>query len=152
MKLNTLATILGTLAITSSGIAQSLTQSAQALNVLSTVRPAAIAKLHSTPKKHYALLGSMAFMVTGQMLDCISSIGKHEANGMIGNGSDGRFNAPKGFAIKGGIVAGIITAEYFVHRRNGHDLDGLMAGLDAAYGGIGTFAAVHNFNTPEFKK
>lgn len=136
---------LATLALTAAAGAQSLTGSLQALKAINTVRPASVVELHTTPKKHYALLGSMVFMATGQMLDCVSSVGYHEMNGMIGNGRDGRFNASRGFAVKGSMVAGIIAGEYLLHHRTGHSLDAVFAGANATYGGIGLMAAFHNY-------
>lgn len=110
------------------------------------VRPQKIASVAPrAPVRHYALLGSMVFMAAGQMLDCASSINGHEMNGMIGNGRDGRFNASRGFAIKGGIVGGIVGMEYLLHHRVGHQADAILAGANATYGGIGVLAAVHNF-------
>lgn len=110
------------------------------------VRPQKIASVAlRAPVRHYALLGSIGLLVGGQMLDCASSINGHEMNGMIGNGRDGRFNATRGFALKGAIVGGIIVGEYFVHRVQGHQLDTVMAGANATYGGIGVLAAVHNY-------
>lgn len=110
------------------------------------VRPQKIASVAPrAPVRHYALLGSMVFMAAGQILDCASSMGGHEMNGMIGNGKDGRFDASRGFAIKGGIVGGVIVGEYLLHRRAGHSLDAVFAGANATYGGIGVLAAVHNY-------
>jgi hypothetical protein len=110
------------------------------------VRPQKIASVAPrAPVRHYALLGSMVFMAAGQMLDCASSINGHEINSMIGNGRDGRFNASRGFAIKGGIVAGIVAGEYVWHRRSGHAADAVMGIVNTTYGGIGVLAAAHNW-------
>lgn len=123
--------------------AASLTGVMPALN---TVRPEKIQSLHQGPPvRHYALLASMGFMAAGQMLDCASSIGGHETNGMIGNGRNGQFNAAKGFSIKGGMVGGIVFGEYWAHRKYGHGLDAVMAGANATMGGIGVLAAAHNY-------
>lgn len=59
---------------------------------------------------------SVASLVAATTYDAASSVGGYEANRLLAS-SDGRYGA-KGIAIKYGVAAGTLTAQYFVLRRH----------------------------------
>lgn len=104
-----------------------------------------------TPARHWAWIGSMGFLAAGQFMDYQSSLGKHEANPIIGN-SNGRFNSTRGLSLKLAVVGGAIGAQVLMHHfsRN-HKSDAMFTATNSAIGGIGMITAVHNYGVPRAK-
>jgi hypothetical protein len=104
-----------------------------------------------TPARHWVWIGSMGFLAAGQFMDYQSSLGKHEANPIIGN-RNGQFDASRGLSLKLAVVGGAVGTQVLMHHfsRN-HKSDVMFAGTNSALGGIGLITAIHNYGVPRVK-
>ena len=129
------------------GVVSALASSAQSFRPVITI--AHVEEHHHAPMRHWAWVGSLGFLATGQFMDYQSSIGKHEANGAIGN-VNGRFDSSSGLSLKLAVVGGAAGAEFLIHHcsRN-HDFDTMLAGANGMLGGIGMMTAIHNYGVPK---
>lgn len=105
-----------------------------------------------TPVRHWAWIGSMGFLAAGQMMDWQSSLGKHEANALIGN-RNGQFDASRGLTLKLAIVGGAIGTQVLIHHlHHSHQSDAMFSVANVAMGSIGLMTAVHNYGVAKAPK
>jgi len=129
------------------GVVSALVSSAQSFAPRITI--AHVEEHHHAPMRHWAWIGSLGFLAAGQFMDYQSSLGKHEANGAIGN-VNGRFDSSSGLSLKLAVVGGAAGAEFLIHHysRN-HQMDTMLAGANGVLGGIGMMTAIHNYGVPK---
>jgi len=122
-----------------------------AQEIMPIVTIATVPERPHTPARHWAWIGSMGFLAAGQFMDYQSSLGKHEANPVIGN-QNGQFNASRGLSLKLAIAGGAIGTQVLMHHfsRN-HNSDVMFTGTNSVLGGIGLITAIHNYGVPRVK-
>jgi hypothetical protein len=126
-----------------------LSSHAQEISPIITI--ASVQEKSHTPARHWAWIGSMGFLAAGQFMDYQSSLGKYEANPIIGN-SNGRFNSSRGLSLKLAIVGGAVGSQVLMHHfsRN-HNSDVMFTSANSVLGSIGAITAIHNYGVPPVK-
>ena len=131
------------------GVVSALASSAQSFRPMITI--AHVEEHHHAPLRHWAWISSLGFLAAGQFMDYQSSLGKYEANPIIGN-SNGRFNSSRGLSLKLAIVGGAVGSQVLMHHfsRN-HNSDVMFTSPNSVLGSIGAITAIHNYGVPPVK-